>query len=1005
MNSRPAAAEPGTGLPPGAEGNGAGRPRPARGAAVLLLPAAFLLPLLMVVAAGWLAWRDAWRDAEVEMAGLAEAGAEYARRRIEGMLLRADMANSLLHGLSDAEIRTNEAALHARLQALPEWPADTGAVHLFVHDRDGRSLVSGRLYPAPADRDFMHREFNQALRAPDAPRAHVSPTYLGEATGRRYFAVSRRREGAANGLPPGAYDGVVVAAVDVAGMAEGLRHIMAQGRGGDAVALIRLDGEVLVREPDPGHAPARLALRGDIARAAADGSPVPRGVTYGPSGVDGVVRLAVSRRVEGWPLLVTAARPRGAILAQWREAVALPLAVGVAATFALAVLALLVRRGQARLAAANARLEHDVAARTVALAESEARLHRTQRIGRVGGFEIDLRSGANRRSPEYMDLQGRTPEETIESHADWVARLHPEDRERAERRFLDAIADDAPDVEYAQEYRIVAPDGETRWIAARAEIERDPRTGRALRMLGAHLDVTALKAAEARLGESQRRGREVLESLGEILYALDARGRIEFASRCALEMWNRRAEAVLGWHVLDVFPVVRGSVAWAAIQEVMRTGTALHLCALSPLFGRWFEYGIHPAAGGGVTVAARDVHDWRESEIERRRAEAAQRNDAERLRLVRRAAGIGVFEWHVPSGRLSWCEETCRILGIPPERRETTIDTWRRHVLAEDWPRLRQEVRAAVAARAPSLELAYRIRRGDGAVAHVEGAAALFYGTDGGLLRVVGINQDVTERRLAEARRVLLTYEVDHRAKNALAVVDAMLRLTPRDSVERFAEAVGGRVRALARTHGLLATHGWAGVPLETLARAEFTDMAHEPLPPVAPWSRPPGSAPPGSGPPGSGPPGSGPPGSGPPESGPPGSAAPDRHILSGPAVILAPAAVHALAMVLHEMAAESRRHGALAGPAGGVALCWDLAEPALLRLRWEERGAAPHDPADAHTGFGWRLIEGAVRHQLGGRIERRGDATGMAYVIEMPLERALAEPGSLPAPLHPRAA
>ena len=315
------------------------------------------------------------------------------------------------------------------------------------------------------------------------------------------------------------------------------------------------------------------------------------------------------------------------------------------------------------------------------------------------------------------------------------------------------------------------------------------------------------------------------------------------------------------------------------------------------------------------------------------------------------------------------------MFGVPPERRETTIDTWRGHVAPEDLPRLWRETRAAIAARAPSFEFAYRIRRGDGAIAHIQGASAFFYDGGGRLLRVVGVNQDVTERRLAEARRVLLTYEVDHRAKNALAVVDAMLRLTPRDSVQRFAEAVGGRVRALARTHGLLTTHGWVGVPLETLARAEFTDMAHEPLEPVAPGS------------------------------GPPGSAAPDRHILSGPAVMLAPAAVHALAMVLHEMAAESRRHGALAGPAGGVALCWDLAEPALLRLRWKERGAAPHDAADAHTGFGWRLIEGAVRHQLGGRIERSEDASGMAYVIEMPLERALAEPGSLPAPLHPRAA
>ena len=149
----------------------------------------------------------------------------------------------------------------------------------------------------------------------------------------------------------------------------------------------------------------------------------------------------------------------------------------------------------------------DSKAAAAALAENEARLRRAQRIGRVGGFEIDLRAGvhvgANRRSGEYMAIQGLAAHEAEERHADWVRRLHPEDRTQAERRFLAAIADDAPDTEYAQEYRIVTPAGEVRWIAARAEIERDKETGRALRMLGAHVDVTALKIAETALAENE----------------------------------------------------------------------------------------------------------------------------------------------------------------------------------------------------------------------------------------------------------------------------------------------------------------------------------------------------------------------------------------------------------------------------------------------------------------------------------------------------------------------
>ncbi|MCW8086668.1 sensor histidine kinase [Sabulicella glaciei] len=146
-----------------------------------------------------------------------------------------------------------------------------------------------------------------------------------------------------------------------------------------------------------------------------------------------------------------------------------------------------------------------------ALAASESRLRRVQRIGRVGGFEIDLATGANLRSPEYMVLQGHPAAARTEQHRDWVARLHPEDRERAERHFLEAVRDFAPTTHYEQEYRILTPEGEERWIYARAEIERDA-AGRALRMRGAHLDITELRAAREALAHSEARFRALAEA-------------------------------------------------------------------------------------------------------------------------------------------------------------------------------------------------------------------------------------------------------------------------------------------------------------------------------------------------------------------------------------------------------------------------------------------------------------------------------------------------------------
>src|SRR6266545_7494339 len=114
-----------------------------------------------------------------------------------------------------------------------------------------------------------------------------------------------------------------------------------------------------------------------------------------------------------------------------------------------------------------------------ALQEREAELARVQRIGRVGGVEVDFRNGyKSRRSPEYLMIHGLPPDAVSVSHQDWINRIHPEDRERMVKRFFDALAGKEED--YAAEYRIVRPsDGETRWIRVIAKIERD-ENGRAL---------------------------------------------------------------------------------------------------------------------------------------------------------------------------------------------------------------------------------------------------------------------------------------------------------------------------------------------------------------------------------------------------------------------------------------------------------------------------------------------------------------------------------------------
>jgi PAS domain S-box-containing protein len=146
-----------------------------------------------------------------------------------------------------------------------------------------------------------------------------------------------------------------------------------------------------------------------------------------------------------------------------------------------------------------------------ALQEREAELARIQRIGKVGGFEVDFREGfKNRRSPEYLMLHGLPPEAAEESHEEWVNRIHPDDRDATVKHFFEALAGTSED--YSAEYRIIRPnDGETRWIRVVAKIERD-KNGGAIRLVGAHIDVTDQMLARETLRESEERFRLIADS-------------------------------------------------------------------------------------------------------------------------------------------------------------------------------------------------------------------------------------------------------------------------------------------------------------------------------------------------------------------------------------------------------------------------------------------------------------------------------------------------------------
>ncbi|WP_309092726.1 PAS domain-containing protein [Phenylobacterium sp.] len=208
----------------------------------------------------------------------------------------------------------------------------------------------------------------------------------------------------------------------------------------------------------------------------------------------------------------------------------------------------------------------------------------------------------------------------------------------------------------------------------------------------------------------------------------------------------------------------------------------------------------------------------------------------------------------------------------------------------------------------------------------------------GEVIGLVGVTSDITERHRAIERERLLAREVDHRAKNLLAVVQSILRLTRAEDVRQYARTIEDRVHALSRVHGLLATNRWEGAQLGVLIREELAAFI---------------------------------------------SARPGKIRLSGADVRLPPEPAQGMAMVLHELATNAAKYGALSRDEGELAVSW-TADAETLRLTWIERGGPPVQPP-TRRGFGSTLLQGTIERQLGGQIDIRWAPEGLSVDLSIP--------------------
>jgi len=298
---------------------------------------------------------------------------------------------------------------------------------------------------------------------------------------------------------------------------------------------------------------------------------------------------------------------------------------------------------------------------------------------------------------------------------------------------------------------------------------------------------------------------------------------------------------------------------------------------------------------------------------------------------------MGSWDWDLVTGEWKWDEGQHHIFGVERESFKITLDSIRAKVHPEDWDRL-QDIGRHMAKGARTLQIDFRVIQPGGKLRWCTGTAAASFDATDRVVRVSGVTVDVTDRKEAGERQDLLAREVDHRARNALAVVQSIVRLTRAGSVEGYVAAVEGRIKALARAHALLSDSRWHSADLGTLVAEE-----------LAPYR----------------------------------VGENEKVDVSGPNVSLMPHMAQGVALALHELATNAAKHGALSSMAGKVRLTWQLHSD-LLVMNWVERGGPPI-AAPSSRSFGLKVIRASIESQLGGKATFDWDPQGMQCTLSVP--------------------
>ncbi|MBD2165150.1 PAS domain S-box protein [Calothrix membranacea FACHB-236] len=426
----------------------------------------------------------------------------------------------------------------------------------------------------------------------------------------------------------------------------------------------------------------------------------------------------------------------------------------------------------------------------IALKESERRYATLTEAAPVGIFRFDAEGNCIYVNDRWSEMTGRPVDSAL--GMGWIDSLHPEDRDRISQEW-DHGFDQGKFTQH--EARYLRPDGTIIWHYCQAvpEISED---GSFIGYIGTLTNITAHKQAEIALKESERRYATLAEAVPVGIVRFDEQGNCIYVNERWCEMTGQPTQAALGMGYLDVLhPEDRDQLLsewsqWTQLSQPRRLFQREGRYIRPDGNINWFSgYALAEINPDGIVVGyvgtLTDI-------TERKHNEDKLRKLSDRLTLAVQSGGFGIWEWDIVNDVLFWDERMHELYGIQPSEFDGVYDTWIQRVHPDD--------RAAVEALSQRVlqgqieyNTEFRVVHPDGSIRYIKAYALIKRNQQGEAIRMVGVNYDITERKLAELELIRnrdLREIIYNESTDAIFLVDPQTLLTidcNRRAIELFA--------------------------------------------------------------------------------------------------------------------------------------------------------------------------------------------------------------------------